>query len=182
MTLSTSFLSAIALASALGSAAQAELRLTSPDVADGASISSAQYANSFGCSGENARPTLNWSGAPEGTQSFAVTFYDTDAPTGSGFWHWVVTDIPATITSLSPDTLPDGAIAGVNDAGVTDFIGPCPPVGRTHTYQYTVYALDTDTLGAPEGASGALTGFFLWQHALEKATLDVIMLARANSL
>jgi Raf kinase inhibitor-like YbhB/YbcL family protein len=103
-----------------------------------------------------------------------VTFYDQDAPTGSGFWHWIVTDIPASVTSISPTTIPAGAVSGINDAGVTDFIGPCPPVGRTHTYQYTVHALDTDALGAPTGASGALTGFFLYQHTLEKATLDII--------
>ncbi|MFN3228073.1 YbhB/YbcL family Raf kinase inhibitor-like protein [Rhodobacteraceae bacterium CCMM004] len=174
MTRSFSFISALAVAGTFGTAALADFELSSPDVTDGAAISAAQFANSFGCEGDNAGPTLNWSGAPEGTRGYAVTFYDKDAPTGSGFWHWVVTDIPASATSISPNSIPDGAVQGINDAGITGFIGPCPPIGRTHTYQYTVHALDTDTLGAPEGASGALTGFFLFQHTLETATLNVI--------
>lgn len=171
----TSFATATALA-AMGATTTlaSDFSLTSPDVTAGESISDAQYANTFGCTGDNARPVLSWSGAPEGAKSFAVTFYDKDAPTGSGFWHWVITDIPATTTRLDAQGVPEGAKVGMNDAGVKQFVGPCPPVGRQHTYEYTVYALDTDTLGAPDNATGALTGFFLWQHTLSKATLDVI--------
>ncbi|SIS91945.1 YbhB/YbcL family Raf kinase inhibitor-like protein [Phaeovulum vinaykumarii] len=170
-TISTAMAAATTLLGVMSASAD-EFKLTSPDLAAGASISASQYANAFGCSGENARPALAWSGAPEGTKGFAVTLYDKDAPTGSGFWHWVVTGIAASATGIDAQELPDGAKVGMNDAGVKQFIGPCPPVGRQHTYEYSVYALDTDTLGAPDDATDALTGFFLWQHTLAKATLD----------
>lgn len=151
-----------------------DFRLTSPDVTEGQPIVAAQYANSFGCTGANARPVLKWSGAPAGTKSFAVTLYDKDAPTGSGFWHWVVTDIPASATGIAANAIPAAAMQGNNDAGQPDYLGPCPPVGREHAYVYTVHALDTAALDAPDGATAALAGFFIYQHSLDKATLLVI--------
>jgi Raf kinase inhibitor-like YbhB/YbcL family protein len=137
----------------------------------GHSISPAQYDNEFGCTGQSVRPALEWSGAPNGTKSFAVTMYDKDAPTGSGFWHWVVIDIPPQTTSIAATGLPEGAKEGNTDLGKPGYFGPCPPIPRKHNYVFTVYALDVDKLDAPAGATAALTGFFIWQHSLGKATL-----------
>ncbi len=157
----------------VGVAAAEEFKLTSPDVAQGQSITGAQYWNNFGCIGDNERPDLNWSGAPDGTKSFAVTFYDNDAPTGSGFWHWVIYDIPATATGIGGDADPLGAVEGNTDVGVPGYAGPCPPVGRIHTYTYTVHALKSEKLDVPNSATAPLTGFFLYQNTIAKATLDV---------
>lgn len=137
-------------------------------------ISPAQYMDSFGCSGRNERPILNWVNAPVGTKSYAVTFYDQDAPTGSGFWHWVVYDIPATITRLDDGPVPTGAREGNTDFGVPGYFGPCPPIGRQHRYTFHVHALDTERLDVPENATGALAGFFIHRHTLAKASFTVI--------
>lgn len=150
-----------------------EFKLTSPDIAQGQPITAAQYWDNFGCTGKNERPTLNWSGAPVGTKSFAVTFYDNDAPTGSGFWHWVIYNIPASATGVTGDINPQGAVEGNTDVGVPGFAGPCPPVGRTHTYTYTVHALKSQTLDVPVGATAPLTGFFLYQNTIATAKLEV---------
>src|SRR5437764_14130202 len=107
--------------------AQGHLTLTSLDVKPGATIPAKHVFNGMGCTGQNVSPALKWSGAPAGTKSYAVTVYDPDAPTGSGFWHWVVYDIPASVTSL-----PAGATfgtAGLTDFGVKGYNGPCPPPG-----------------------------------------------------
>ncbi|WP_244918398.1 YbhB/YbcL family Raf kinase inhibitor-like protein [Phaeobacter gallaeciensis] len=147
--------------------------LSSPELASGQSIPAKYYWNNFGCSGENARPELSWSGAPEGTKSFALTFYDKDAPTGSGFWHWSVYNIPLNATGIGTD-IPKGAIENNTDLNQPGFFGPCPPVGRTHSYVYTVYALSVPSLDLPENASAALAGFFYNSNTLATATLEVI--------
>jgi len=135
--------------------------------------------NGFGCSGDNQSPQLSWNNAPEGTKSFAITMYDPDAPTGSGFWHWVVFDIPANIQELvtnagNPElTLaPKGAIQSVTDYGIKGFGGPCPPKGHGfHQYIITVYALKTDKLGLDENINPAVVGFNLWNQTLAKASI-----------
>lgn len=152
--------------------------LASPDLAPGEAIPAAYYWNNFGCSGANQSPALDWKDVPAGTRSFAVTFYDQDAPTGSGFWHYVAYDLPASATrlasgALAAGALPAGAKEGNTDLGKPGFFGPCPPPGRAHRYVWTVYALSTDKLPLPAGATAALTGFTLWQHTLAKATLTV---------
>jgi Raf kinase inhibitor-like YbhB/YbcL family protein len=140
-----------------------------------------QYWNTFGCSGKNLSPDLSWSGAPAGTKSFAITLYDKDAPTGSGFWHWVAYNVPAKVNkieagAMSSAKLPAGVIEGNTDLGKPGYFGPCPPVvdgvGRKHTYEFTVYALKTEKLDIPAGASPAFIGFNLWQNTLAKATLQ----------
>lgn len=135
--------------------------------------------NGFGCSGENLSPQLSWAHAPAGTKSFAVTVYDPDAPTGSGFTHWVVFDIPTTTTELKTGAgdaakklLPAGVIQSVTSFGAKGFGGPCPPVGHgLHQYIFTVYALKTDKLGLDENANPALVGYYLWQNTLAKASV-----------
>lgn len=148
--------------------------VVSPTLPENTDISEDQYLDSFGCTGKNQRPELAWRGAPEGTKSYAVTFYDQDAPTGSGFWHWVLFDIPAETTVLPDGPIPLGSREGNTDFGVPGYFGPCPPVGRRHRYIFHVHALDTETLDVPENATGALCGFFIHRHTLAKASFTVI--------
>jgi Raf kinase inhibitor-like YbhB/YbcL family protein len=133
------------------------------------------FSNAFGCHGENVRPALNWAHPPIGTQSYAITFYDKDAPTGSGFWQWVVTDVPANVISIKENILPPKAIVHKNDAGDTTWLGPCPPPGTTHRYEFSVHALDISVLPIPENAGAALAGYIIYQHTLARAvtTLSV---------
>lgn len=149
-------------------------RLNSTTLEENTNISVAQYLNGFGCSGDNERPRLDWENVPAGTKSFALTFYDQDAPTGSGFWHWVVYDIPRHITRLAHGPLPDGAKEANTDFGEPGYFGPCPPVGRQHRYTFFIHALDTEALDVPPNATAALTGFFIHQHTLAKASFTVL--------
>lgn len=158
----------------------ADFRLTSPDIRNGAAISEQHVFNSFGCQGGNLSPALAWSGAPAGTKSFAVTVYDPDAPTGSGWWHWVVFNIPASATQVPRNAgdaqakgLPAGSIQGRTDFGKPGYGGPCPPAGdKPHRYQFTVYALKTDKLPLDENAPAAMVGFYLHQNLIQKAVLN----------
>lgn len=170
---------ALALILAAGAPkAASSFKLTSAELKQGKAMSNAQVFNSFGCSGDNVSPSLEWSGAPKETKSFAVTAYDPDAPTGSGWWHWVVYNIPANVTKLDagagstkPDALPQGAQQGNTDFGKPGYGGPCPPPGKPHHYIFTVYALKTDKLDIPQGATAAFVGFNIHGNMLGKATL-----------
>jgi hypothetical protein len=173
---------AFGLAALTFTAAQAQtMTLTSPDIKDGGTIANQQVFKGFGCTGDNISPALSWSGAPANTKSFAVSIYDPDAPTGSGWWHWVVYNIPAGTTSLPKDAgdpskglMPKGAVQSRTDFGSTGYGGPCPPPGdKPHHYRITVFALDVDQLPNAKGnaASAALVGFDINFHTLAKATL-----------
>jgi len=136
-----------------------------------------QFANAFGCSGENISPELSWENAPKGTQAFAVTMYDKDAPTGSGFWHWVVFNIPANVTELKSGAgdvtkmiAPQGSVQSNTDAGKPGYVGPCPPPGAPHEYLITVFALKTK-LDLDKNTTPALVGFYLSQATIEKASI-----------
>jgi Raf kinase inhibitor-like protein, YbhB/YbcL family len=134
----------------------------------------AQAFNGFGCNGGNKSPSLSWSGAPKGTQSYIVTVYDPDAPTGSGFWHWSVFNVPASVTSLGEGApLPHAAVAARNDFSRNAYSGACPPEGQTHTYIFTVYALPQKKLSLTDTASAAMVGFFAHTTALAHASLMV---------
>jgi hypothetical protein len=151
--------------------------LTSPDVKMGHPMGEEQEYKGFGCKGGNLSPELNWKGAPAGTLSYAVTVYDPDAPTGSGWWHWVVYDIPASASGLPggavvKTALPAGAKQGRNDYGDRNFGGACPPAGdKPHHYIFTVYALKVAKLDVPEDASPALIGFMLHANRIGLAKL-----------
>jgi Raf kinase inhibitor-like YbhB/YbcL family protein len=152
--------------------------VTSEDVTDGAMMSGNQVFNGFGMSGENISPQLSWSGFPAETKGFAVTCYDPDAPTTSGFWHWLVIDLPAAVTSLatgagaSDAALPGGAFHVRNDYGTNDFGGAAPPQGdEPHRYIFAVHALDTDKLGIDGTVSAAVAGFNLRFHAIARGLL-----------
>lgn len=103
-----------------------------------------------------------------------MTFYDKDAPTGSGFWHWTVYNISVNTSSINPDFLPQGAEDANTDIGKPGYFGPCPPVGRTHNYVFTLHALDVEKLTPPTGATSALVRFFINQHTIAKTTLSVV--------
>lgn len=125
--------------------------------------------------GDNTSPDISWSGAPPGTRSYAVTCFDPDAPTGAGWWHWVVTDIPATITSLGEGAeLPQGARAWVNDSSYRGWSGPCPPPGPAHRYQFKVHAVAVERLDVPDDASGAVARTELARQRLDSAELTAV--------
>jgi Raf kinase inhibitor-like YbhB/YbcL family protein len=169
-------LAAALVAGAAAPAAAGGFTLTSHDVPAGGTVAEAQVADTFGCSGGNLSPDLAWSGAPEGTKSFVLTVYDPDAPTGSGWWHWVVFDIPADAHGLAEGAgsgkaeLPAGTRQGRTDFGAPGYGGPCPPPGDTHRYVFTLWALKIDHLGVPEDASAAMVGFVTRANALGHAT------------
>ncbi|RKE21919.1 YbhB/YbcL family Raf kinase inhibitor-like protein [Streptomyces sp. TLI_171] len=147
--------------------------VSSPDLVNGR-FPQAHWANAFGCDGGNQPLRLAWHGAPAGTRSFAVTMFDPDAPTGSGFWHWLTWDLPATATGLA-DTPPPGAVTGADDAGAQGYLGPCPPVGdRPHHYRITVYALDTPSLALPAATPPAVTAFSMGGHILGVAQTTAV--------
>jgi Raf kinase inhibitor-like YbhB/YbcL family protein len=180
-----------------GSDAQAQpvaFTLESPDIPSG-TIDRKFVLNGFGCTGDNISPALRWRNAPVGTRSFSLQMYDPDAPTGSGFWHWAVYNIPASVTELAqgagnnPATLPAGSHGGITDyldtgttGGNTNYGGPCPPAGDPpHRYIFTLFALSVDNLETaaqipPTGTAG-LHGFALnrgiGNALLGKATFTV---------
>jgi Raf kinase inhibitor-like YbhB/YbcL family protein len=169
----------LALTIATGAqAAGSAFRLHSPTVAPNSTLSNDQVYSGFGCSGKNISPALSWSGAPSGTKSFAVTVFDPDAPTGSGWWHWVVYNIPATVSGLpvgagnADGKLPAGALQGHTDFGTPGFGGACPPAGdRPHRYIFSVYALKTDRIDVPDEASAAMVGYMIHANSLAKASV-----------
>lgn len=155
-----------------------DFELSSPDIKPGSMIDKRFEFNGFGCSGENKSPVLQWRGAPAGTQSFAVTVYDPDAPTGSGWWHWSVIDLPAEVHALAADAgavggakLPAGAKHVRIDYGVAGWGGTCPPQGdKAHRYIFTVYALKTAKIEIPADATAALAGYMINANTLGKAS------------
>lgn len=142
-------------------------------------LSEHQVYNAFGCSGNNISPHLSWHNAPRNTKSFAVTVYDPDAPSGSGWWHWLIFDIPEDITwlprnagDLMSNLAPLSSIQSITDFGMPGFGGACPPVGdKAHGYIFTVYALDIAKLGLTPNTPAAMVGFMLNQHTISKASL-----------
>jgi Raf kinase inhibitor-like YbhB/YbcL family protein len=155
--------------------------VTSRDVRGGA-FTARQEGSGSGCGGQNLSPALAWRGAPAGTRSFAVTLFDPDAPTGSGFWHWIVYDVPATVDSLpsgagsaSPNgagpQLPAGAVQAVTDMGQPGYAGACPPPAELHRYVITVHALRADHLQVPAGATAAVVRYVLHSQTIATASL-----------
>lgn len=145
-------------------------------------LSSEQVLNGFGCAGANHSPALGWRNTPAGTKSFALTVYDPDAATGSGWWHWVVINIPPTITRLpeaagNPNLrlLPSEVVQVATDFGQPGFGGACPPVGdKPHKYIFTVFALNTEKIELPKHATAALAGFMINAHLIDKVSVTAI--------
>lgn len=155
--------------------AAAKFSVTAPDLVSKGRITAAHVFNGMGCGGQNISPALNWTGAPAGTKSFAVTAYDPDAPTGSGWWHWVMYNIPADATGLAAGAgngrnAPRGSQQGNTDFGNKGYGGPCPPTGdKPHHYHFTVYALKVDKLDVPGNATAAMVGFNIHANKLASA-------------
>lgn len=177
----------LALGAGIGTVADAakekvpRLKVGSEQFQRRGTVGEEQVANLFGCKGGNVSPEIKWSGAPAGTKSYAVTLYDPDAPTGSGFWHWVVFNIPATVTELPKNAgdpkanlMPPGAIQSRTDFGIASYGGPCPPPGdKPHRYHLTVYAVDADHLDGDQNTPAAVIGFQLHFHTLAKGIVTV---------
>jgi Raf kinase inhibitor-like YbhB/YbcL family protein len=176
----TLVLASSAVAQGNGQTAPAgRFRETMPDQNARGRITAAHVYNGMGCTGQNISPAIEWKNAPAGTRSFAVTAYDPDAPTGSGWWHGVVYNIPNTVTGLqagagNPNgrSLPSGAAQGNTDFGSRGYGGPCPPPGAPHHYHFKVFALRVDRLDIPNNATAAFVGFNL--NANKIATAEVI--------
>ena len=151
--------------------------LTSRDISG--QLSGDQVFSGFGCTGGNLSPQLSWGNAPEGTKSFAITVYDKDAPTGSGFWHWVIFNIPADVKTIKRDAgnlngklAPAGSVQSTTDFGTAGFGGACPPEGAPpHSYVFTVYALGVEKLDLAPETPAAMAGFLIHQNTLAKASL-----------
>lgn len=164
---------------ALQNVQAADFMLTSPQIKDGKRIANEQVFNDFGCKGDNVSPALQWTEAPKDAKSFAITVYDPDAPTGSGWWHWIIFNIPASVNALPKNAgdpqsglAPAGSIQSMTDYGRPGYGGPCPPVGaKPHRYIFTVYALKIDTLPLDKNASAAMVGYYLNQNMIKKAVL-----------
>jgi Raf kinase inhibitor-like YbhB/YbcL family protein len=151
--------------------------LTSADVTEGQPLKNAQVSGIMGAGGEDISPQLSWSGFPEETRSFAVTVFDPDAPTASGFWHWAVANLPATVTELPAGVgdgsmLPGDALTLCNDAGMRRYVGAAPPAGHGyHRYFVVVHALSVEKLDLTEDASPAYLGFNLFMKAVARAVI-----------
>jgi hypothetical protein len=154
---------------------------SSSSFADGDTVSLKHVFGGFGCTGQNASPELHWSGAPAGTKSFVITVYDPDAPTGSGWWHWTVINIPADATSIPEGAshpgksgLPAGAVEGRTDFGMPGYGGPCPPEGdKPHRYIFTLHAVKEESLPLNGESPGAQVGYYLNFATIEKASFTV---------
>jgi len=151
-----------------------DFTLSSPSLGDGQRLPDAQVMNGFGCHGGNQSPELIWSNPPPGTKSFALTVYDPDAPTGSGWWHWLVFNIPPKVSRLaagagSGNGLPEGVVQGRTDYGANGYGGACPPPGKPHRYQFTIHALKVEKLDLGPDAGGAMVGYMLQANSLGHA-------------
>ncbi|MEU6721424.1 YbhB/YbcL family Raf kinase inhibitor-like protein [Nonomuraea sp. NPDC046802] len=152
------------------------LTVESADVQDGGRLSDLHVFNDWGMAGQNISPHLRWSGAPAETRGYAVTCFDPDAPTGSGFWHWVLFDLPASVTELPAGAgtgpefkgLPAGAVHARNDYGTKEYGGAAPPPGAPHRYVFTVHALGVDKLAVGSDASPAVVGFNITANTLAR--------------
>lgn len=167
---------------ALAEDAAPVFRLTSPDLMPGAPIRAAQVFNAFGCAGSNISPALSWSNPPAGAKSFALMVHDPDAPTGSGWWHWVVYNIPTNVAGLparagdpAAGLMPVGVVQGNTDFGTAGYGGPCPPPGdKPHRYYFRLHALKVDKLDLPPTATAAFVGFNVNANSLGVAELMAV--------
>lgn len=153
--------------------------LLGPVAMAGDRLPQAQVADAFGCHGGNRSPALRWLRVPPGARRFAVTAFDMDAPTGSGWWHWIAYDLPAGTTRLPAGAgtadgagLPADARQARNDFGAPGYGGACPPAGDApHRYVFTVHALDVDALEIPADATPAMVRFLIHRHAIAQASV-----------
>ncbi|MEZ9566245.1 MULTISPECIES: YbhB/YbcL family Raf kinase inhibitor-like protein [Vibrio] len=155
-----------------------EFTLTSDSVTNGQPIANAFFANQFGCTGDNKMPDLKWQNVPVNTKSFTLSYFDLDAPTGSGFWHYTLFNIDRNIDHLAGGIdggkLPKGSVQGLTDLGVPGFIGSCPQTGEVHRYQWKLTALDIDKLNFNSDTTPQVLSLNILAHTLGQATLTVL--------
>lgn len=157
---------------ALASLSSQAFEISSKDIHEGQLMKSEFSFSGMGCTGANLSPQLSWKDAPKGTKSFAITVFDPDAPTGSGWWHWLALNIPANVSSVEQGSPMKNALQTKNDFGSMNYGGACPPVGHgMHRYQYTVWALPQEKIDLPADISPAVVGFTLNSMAIGKAVL-----------
>jgi len=161
-------ITAVLMAACFSTGSALALEMTSPDIRQGEPMQQKQVFDGFGCSGENLSPELTWRDVPEGTKSFALMVHDPDAPTGSGWWHWVVFNIPPDTKKIEENTTPPG-VQGCNTNGENKYIGPCPP-DREHRYFFKFFALDS-TLPLQKGVSKKEVEEAMQGHVLDKCEL-----------
>lgn len=166
-------LAASIVAASASSFAKSTFTLSSPDIAPNQAFAQKHMLNMMGCTGDNISPAFNWSGAPKGTKSLLLTMYDKDADTGSGWWHWVVYNIPASATGFAQGSIPAGAVEARGDGGAPHYGGPCPPMGQKHRYVFTLHALSVDALPVPPDASPAMIGMMATMNRLDKTSFTV---------
>ncbi len=164
----------------LNTPAESGFTVSGPELKDGAMLTLRHEFNGFDGRGQNVFPAIAWQGAPAGTRGYALTVYDPDAPTGSGWWHYVLVNLPATVTALpegagtNPAALPEGALEVRNDYGIRHFGGPCPPKGdKPHRYVFTIHALKVAKLDLPDDATAALAGFMIRANELGRTSVTV---------
>ncbi len=163
-------------------ASASDFVLSSSDIQSGVHMQKTQEFMGFGCVGDNLSPQLSWQNPPKGTKSFAITAYDPDAPTGSGWWHWQVINIPTSTTEfkqgagdINTKNAPRAALQIENDYGFQGFGGACPPKGdKVHHYQFTVYALSIEHIDVKANASGALIGYMIKANTLDSSTIEAL--------
>ncbi len=167
---------ALSLSASIAQAADFTVRSSSPSKGH---FQQAQFANGFGCTGQNISPEISWSGAPQGTKSYVITMFDPDAPTGSGWWHWVLANVPGTVNELKEGVgstagmLPAGTLEVRGDSGQPGYLGVCPPAGQIHNYVITVHALKVDKLELPDTVTPAMLSFMVMGNSLGQASLKV---------
>ena len=157
-----------------------DFTLSSHDITSGEMMKKAQEFKGFGCSGGDLSPHLKWSNSPQGTKSFAITAYDPDAPTGSGWWHWQVVNIPVTVSeiptgagSTTNNAMPTGSVQIDNDYGSASFGGACPPAGHgVHHYRFKIHALSVEKIELPASTSGALAGYMINANTIESSIIE----------
>lgn len=170
--------SMVALSIAVTAAHGADFTVTTHSQVNG-SFPDAQFAGGWGCTGKDLSPNITWKNAPQGTGSYVVTMYDPDAPTGSGWWHWAVANVPASVTELEEGagsaggSMPQGSFAVRGDNGMPGYGGICPPAGQTHNYVITVHALKVEKLDLPAVVTPAMLGFMTLGSSLGKASVTV---------
>ncbi len=161
--------------------------LYSPDIYNGKEILENQIYNGFGCNGKNISPKLVWKNEPAGTKSFAITIFDKDAETGSGWWHWILYNIPSNVFTIPADAsedkklLPKGAVQGLNDYGEKKFGGVCKTNGKKHNYVITLYALNVEKLDLPKNASPAMVNYFLNLHKISTVEIKAFYTQRIGN-
>lgn len=159
-------------------------KISSSDIKANSKIANKYVFSGFGCTGKNISPEVSWQNAPSGTKSFALTVYDPDAPTGSGWWHYLAVNIPANYNKLSSNfaaqnsfVTTDNILQIRNDFGIYKFGGPCPPKGdKPHRYIWTVHALSVEKLEISQDATAALAGFMINANSIAKTSFEAFYL------